>query len=232
MKKLLILLFSLLISFNSLGETGCSEKNSKWADLIESTVYFQIRDNSYYLPNQSKPYSGENLCVYERSSGQFYLKGVIKKGKKHGIEKIWNENGELMSEYKYKNGVLLRKTIFGNDSIKIAEINLNKLGQKHGKEIYWHDNGQKSSEVYFKNGELNGVATSWDENGQKTIVSTLKNDNLHGRYTEFYENGQKQAEGNFKNDKFDGKWIEWYEDGQIKSKATYKDGECMRGDCD
>ncbi len=50
MKKLLILLFSILISFNSYGETICYESNS-----------VQERNGLWYLPNQQESFTGDNL---------------------------------------------------------------------------------------------------------------------------------------------------------------------------
>ena len=68
MKKLLILLFSILISFNSYGlfhKTVCVETDA------------QERGGIIYLPNKTKPFTGENLCVY-LSNDQYLSKGKIK----------------------------------------------------------------------------------------------------------------------------------------------------------
>ena len=63
MKKLLILLFSILISFNSYGgffdKTVCVDTDA------------QIRNDLYYLPNETKPFTGKNLCKYK--NGQITL---------------------------------------------------------------------------------------------------------------------------------------------------------------
>ncbi len=72
MKKLLILLFSILISFNSYGETVCVESNS-----------VQERNGLYYLPNQQEPFTGDNLCKYSWG-GQYKSKGKLKDGKADG----------------------------------------------------------------------------------------------------------------------------------------------------
>ena len=57
MKKLLILLFSILFSFNSYGDS--SDKTI----CVETDV--QERDGIIYLPNETKPFTGKNLCKYE-----------------------------------------------------------------------------------------------------------------------------------------------------------------------
>jgi len=216
MKKLLLLLFSLLISFNSLGETGCSEKDDK-EDFINSTTYFQERGGLLYLPNQSKPYSGENLCIHKNSSGQYFSKGEIRNGKRHGKMTFWDENGQIYRERDFKDGVLVSNTFYEYfyPSDQIESVNnykvLTKDGIqgfiKDGKWTYWHENGQKNREENYKNGVLDGIQKWWHENGQIFL------------------------KGNFKDDKPDGKYKEWDENGQIVFESNWKDGDCISGDC-
>ena len=77
MKKLTILLFSILISFNSYG--GTSDKTV----CVETDA--QIR-----------------MCEYE--NGQIESKGKVKDGKKDGKWTWWYENGQIKSEEHYKDG--------------------------------------------------------------------------------------------------------------------------------
>jgi len=85
--KILIPIFVLFllsfISFNSYGgwfdKTICVETDA------------QNRNGIYYLPNKSKPFTGNNLCKYE--NGQFKSQGEIKDGKKYGEWTEWFENG-------------------------------------------------------------------------------------------------------------------------------------------
>ena len=74
MKKLLILLFSILISFNSYGEVELDFSSDTFC---EESPKVQVRNNLYYLPNTEKPYSGKNLCVY-LSNGQTIVLEILK----------------------------------------------------------------------------------------------------------------------------------------------------------
>ena len=238
MKRLLVLLFSILISFNSLAETGCSEKDDK-EDFINSTTYFQERGSLLYLPNQSEPYSGENLCIHKNSSGQYFLKGKIKNGKRHGKMTFWDENGLIQGELNWKDGVAVGDTIYeyyySTDQIKSVENN--KLVIKDGIQSYmkdgkwteWYENGQIESESNWKDGKEYGKQTWWDENGQIRLEINWKDGKSN--QTGWYENGQKEFQANL-NKNNDGEVTFWHESGQIKSKATYKDGKCFSGDCD
>ena len=137
MKKLLVLLFSLLISFNSYGEV---ELDFSFDSFCNESPKVQIRNNLYYLPNKEKPYSGENICVY-LSNGQYYSQGRVKNGLKEDTWSFWYENGQKGSEINFKKGEL------------------------EGKETNWHEDGWKESEQDVIDG--NGKTTVFHENGQK-----------------------------------------------------------------
>ena len=138
MKKLLILLFSILLSFNSYGEV---ELDFSFDSFCNESPKVQIRNNLYYLPNTQKPYSGENICVY-LSNGQYYSQGEIKNGLRRGTWSFWHENGQIAVEGNFKKGEL------------------------EGKQTNWHEDGWKESEKNFKDGMYDGKLIVWHENGQ------------------------------------------------------------------
>jgi hypothetical protein len=98
MKKLTILLFSILISFSSYGLFGLFEKTV----CVETDA--QERNYLFYLPNQQEPFSGKNLCEYE--NGQKKFEGNIKDGKLDGKWTSWHENGQKLFERNIKDGRL------------------------------------------------------------------------------------------------------------------------------
>jgi len=92
MKKLLVLIFSMLISFNSYGETFCLETD------------FELKDGLIHLKNEVKPFSGKFLC--EDDDGEDLWKGSINNGKRDGKWTTWYDNGEKKEESNYKDGKL------------------------------------------------------------------------------------------------------------------------------
>ena len=102
MKKTLIIfvLLPILISFNSYGglfdKTVCIETDA------------QDRNGIIYLPNQTEPFTGNNLCEYE--NGQYKSQGKVKDGISDGKWTHWFENGLIETEGTFKNG----KCISGN----------------------------------------------------------------------------------------------------------------------
>ena len=133
MKKLLILLFSLLISLNSYGlfeKTVCVETDS------------QLRDGVIYLPNKTKPFSGKNLCKYE--NGQNKSKGKVKDGKKNDIWTEWEENGQIKLEITYNFGQIVREKNYQNGAL------INET------QYTYYENGQIRSERNYKDGKQHG----------------------------------------------------------------------------
>ena len=125
MKKLLVLLFSLLISFYFYGLFGFFEDTTACVDT--DTLK---KDGLIYLPNETKPFTGNNLCKYE--NGQNKSEGKVKDGKLDGKEDdtwvYWHANGQKSSQRNYKDGKL------------------------DGKLYDWNEDGDIESEKTWQNG--------------------------------------------------------------------------------
>jgi len=97
------------------------------------------RNGAYYEINSEESFSGLVIDKYE--SGQYRLKGYLRKGKWDG----------LVTEY-YQNGQ------------KKVEKNFNEVGLD-GLHIQWYGNGQKKVEGTFKDGKEIGSPKRWDKDG-------------------------------------------------------------------
>ena len=91
MKKLLILLFAILISFNSYGETDYSYYSNG-----------QIASETNHIDGKR---DGKRTDWYE--DGQKEFEGNYKDGKVDGKWTEWDENGQIKSEATYKDGVCI-----------------------------------------------------------------------------------------------------------------------------
>ena len=199
MKKLLVLLFSILISFNSYSlfeKTGCVETDT------------QDRNGIIYLPNETKPFTGKNLCKFE--NGEIHSEANYIDGKIEGKRTWWHENGEIHSETNYIDGKLMGKIKY-----------------------FYYDIGQIESEKNYKDNQLNGKSTYWYKNGQKFSEGNYKDDKPDGKWTFWKKNGQKDEERNYKDNDLVDKTIFKYSyfTGHLKSEKKYKDGKCISGDC-
>ena len=142
MKKLLILLFSLLISFNSYAgyyDTICDEDPTLDATVMSGSIAFTILINDLGAIRKTD-FSGENLCKWNNGKGQWNngntrIKGQYINGKREG-KWTWH----------YENGLKM------DDGPKSQEGNY-KDGNKDGKWTWWNEDGHIKSESTWQNGE-------------------------------------------------------------------------------
>ena len=178
MKKLLILLFSLLISFNSYGKTICYESNS-----------VQNRNGLFYLPNQQEPFTGDNLCKYSWG-GQYKSKGNILNGLPVGKWTIWYQNGQIGSESNYKDGKPDGKwTRWHENGQKKSERNW-KDNKLDGKQTWWYENGQIEEEGNWKDNKKDGKWTYWWGDGKVKAKTNWKDGKEDGKWSFWWGNGE------------------------------------------
>jgi|TARA_Y100000034_G_C6862431_1_gene392668 antitoxin component YwqK of YwqJK toxin-antitoxin module len=133
-----------------------------------------------------------------------------------GISRGWYPNGQLKSEYTWKDG------------------------KQNGSFTQWKETGEKEIVKYYKDGKHDGLYTEWYDTGLKMREGTYKDDEYDGVWTEWYENGQKKSEKIFKDGELiseincnkDGSyslglWTTWYKNGRKKSEKTFKLGEII-----
>ena len=74
----------------------------------------------YYDKNSNELFTGKASWIFRYSNQKF--EGSYKNGLLHGMSKIWHPNGNLAQETIYENGVLISKTSWDENGIKIIEI--------------------------------------------------------------------------------------------------------------
>ena len=98
MKKLIILLSSILISINS------------YSGVFNETVCFETDgQNIVFLPNETDPYTGKYLCKYD--NGLKEREGRYKDGILDGKWTRWNKKGQKVRQKNYRDGKLDGKLI-------------------------------------------------------------------------------------------------------------------------
>jgi len=225
MKKLLLLLFSLMLSFNSYGK---GELDFSSADFCYKSSKTQLRQGLYYLPNQEKPYSGENLCTY-LSNGQYHSQGYIARGLQEGTWNYWYENGEKKPDILFDDGEKVNKL----DAIIIERLYENgnpewlksyENDMKNGEWIEWHENGQMSIREFYIDDKLDGIQKIWREDGSIGIEQSYKDGKKNGKTTRWYPNGIKDNEYNSLDDILHGEETYWDMDGNMTDFNTYDYG--------
>jgi len=135
------------------------------ADPVSSTDEMEMRDGLAYHQDSRQPYSG--------------------------VVNGYHANGQLESEYHYKNG------------------------KRHGSARNWHPNGQLASDTTYLDGVTQDKLTKWYANGNKAFEATLRNGLAHGKVIEWYENGNKATETDYIEGEMNGRRTQWHEDGEL-----------------
>lgn len=257
------LLIGAVIENLLISEIGGKMEEKKFEKVLEPEVHlelkkkveecklknFEEKDNKLYLDGEE--YTGEYYFIEERKKwfeeGKFdkrLHKVNYEKGKKHGIEKSYREDGSLSLEDEFYEGEL-RKREFGNQrTINIywyeTALGFPYLGSrtnKSGLNIEYYVNGEISSVRISNFFELEGkvyeVTESRDlyENSISSESFSLyeitsddeKGKFLLGRAIYYYPNGKLKI---MDEETTTGrKKIDYYEDGTIQKKYFYENSE-------
>jgi len=89
----------------------------------------------------------------------------MKNNKIDGITKYWSEDGHLINEVEYLNGLLHGKWKEYYPSEKIKSITMYKFNKKDGLQTTYHINGMKKSETLFVDGIQYSETLRWTDSG-------------------------------------------------------------------
>ncbi|GEM_PF-1000732 len=138
--------------------------------------------------------------------------------------KTYYDNGQVMSEGKYKNGKPDGPGLtYYENGQKKSEANY-RDGDAIGNIMHYHENGQLESEGGYVAGAWEGHWRWFQETGELKSEGNYKNGSKHGKYKYYSKAGQLISEGEYSNDQMHGLWT-WYElDGKIKNSTKYNMG--------
>ena len=75
---------------------ACTDRSLRLKTSICVDTDAQNRNGIYYLPNETDPFTGSNVCKFD--DGQLRSKGEIKDGEKNGRWITWFSNGQVSNE--------------------------------------------------------------------------------------------------------------------------------------
>ena len=111
MKRLLLIVLPLLLIVGCSTTIDFKIKFGK-KDPVDFNSLLE-RSGIYYEINSEKPFSGSVFDKYE--SGQYSMKGFIKKGNLDGDWTKWYGNGQKSYEGTYKDGEVISKKFWNKD---------------------------------------------------------------------------------------------------------------------
>ena len=143
----------------------------------------------------------------------------------NGFNKIYQADGTYQVGNKVDGEQHGKWQLFDQEGILLEEMNF-KNGLMHGLIRQFNDDGILTNEINFKNGESNGILKVYHLNGNIAEEGNLIADNKKdGLWKYYFEDGTLQHEGHFKNAVQEGKWKHYHPNGNLQFEGTYQNGE-------
>ena len=165
---------------------------------IPSTGIMEKRNGTWYLPNNTNPYSGRFIDYY--MSGKKQGEGFLFNGRLKGNRKMYYQNGNISADLEYENGI------------------------SNGSEKNFYEDGKLKEEGVTKNQKKIGLWKSYHPNGQiKNLTPHNENSLIHGESVSYYSTGKikslfKYKDGTYIKDKNFEKFYKLYNGGQENFK--------------
>jgi len=132
---------------------------------------------------------------------------------KDGIERFFDDNGNVLKSNIYKNGILLATGI------------VDKSGMKQGNWIEYYETGEKRSEGTYHNDNKIGKWKYYYKNNSLLQEGEYNNDGkFEGKWVWYYENGKILRTENYHNGYEEGESIEYDTIGNVVLKGNYTKG--------
>ncbi len=161
---------------------------------------------------------------------QYHANGKIKcifrslDNKPHGIQQVWNVNGNLSDVTDFTKGLKNGSQEQWYPSGKIKGIFNYVNGIFQGKQEEWHENGKISKISNVVNDKLHGKQEHWSVDGKIQKIYNIINGNYEGKQETFYPSGKIHHTNFFINGKKHGDQETRYESGLMKHICYYENG--------
>lgn len=225
-KRTSFLLDSLWIFYDQVGDT------------TEKISYLLGKKNGYYLKYKKDPSAGlfiwsKELYAGDKKEGTAYIyypDGRIQQtisysgGRKEGLSKEYDRNGNLITLYEYNNDFLINRE------------RINRTDTKGLKQGVWKDfypSGSIKSEISYKDDMYHGYYKEYDERGRLTITMLYDNgaivrsrveDEPDIEIVNRYDNDNRLIySGPFRNKIPVGTHREFSKDGKVSNAFIYND---------
>lgn len=169
---------------------------------------------------------------------EYYPNGKVKReasfrdGKREGVWREFDEQGNVLNSQTYQKGVLVGQGIvdtdgkrrglykeFYPDSTLRAE-GVFVEGQRSGEWKFYYHNGQVQEVGCYNEGQPDGIWTWYYENGQKQIEEQFFKGTPNGPYKEYDSRGNTIVTGTYFDGMKNGKWTE--EIGDMRTQGEYR----------
>ena len=193
---------------------------------VDGTIITLYEYKNDYLIFKEKINRKDEKGLKQDTWKEFYKNDKIKIERNYlndtlnGYYKEFDQFGNLVSIFKYKNGEK-----FNIDSVKSVNVVIKEEYYDNGKIKYRGSYIDSVPVGLHKNFAIDGSVVNaylYNDFG-KLIGEGLvdQDDKKQGIWKYYYESGELQAEGRYTNDKKSDEWIFYYKNGKIEQKGKY-----------
>ncbi len=193
-KNVLCVVVALVFALTALSVVLCGNANTALAD---GKAQFKVEyHESFYASGKRKTRTcilvnddGSKLPhgkkVEWREDGSIIAVRWYWKGRFHGIEQTFHQNGQLGASTEYIDGYA------------------------HGEHASWHWTGKRHARSWYEYDVLNGPAEFFDDNGVLTKKGCFLNGEADGEWSEYRPDGSVIRKGCYRKGKKIGTWVEY-----------------------
>ena len=169
---------------------------------------------------------------------EYYPNGKVKReasfrdGKREGVWREFDEQGNVLNSQTYQKGVLvgqgivdidgkrrgLFKEFYPDNSLRAEGVFVD--GLRSGEWKFYYHNGQIQEIGSYQEGQPDGIWTWYYDNGQKQIEEQFFKGTPNGSYKEYDSRGNIIVTGTYFDGMKNGKWTE--EIGDMRTKGEYR----------
>ncbi|KJD33238.1 hypothetical protein PW52_14425 [Tamlana sedimentorum] len=176
----IVVLFLLVVFTACNDKSGVTSKTTngtiKDRMVLKKDLYLNGSEGNWYLGDSL--YNGYAVRYFKNDS--LMEKVGFYNGKKHGLAKVWHENGKLKTTYYYnQNTIIGSYKSWWTNGVLAYETNYEN-GQIHGVEKSWYNTGQLAKKRQLKHGQEDGLQKAWLENGKLYVNYEAKNGRIFG----------------------------------------------------
>lgn len=145
-------------------------------------------------------------------SGKVRREASFRDGKREGVWREFDEDGNVINSQTYKKGTLVSNGVVGTD------------GKRRGEYKEFYSDSTLRAEGLFIDGLRSGEWKFFYHNGKVQEVGSYKEGQPDGPWMWYYDNGQKQIEEQFYKGQPNGPYKEYDSKGNVIVSGTYFDG--------
>jgi antitoxin component YwqK of YwqJK toxin-antitoxin module len=146
------------------------------------------------------------------NTGRVKKMGGYRNGKKEGVHREYDENGNVIGSEVYSNDILLAEGIY------------DEQGRRQGLWKYYYLTGEIKEQGKYKDDKRVGTWRYFFEDGEIEQIGDFANDLPEGTWRWYYPNKEIRLEEDYAFGFEDGPSIEYADTGTVIAKGEYIDG--------